>query len=134
SRDTISTAETMASRRGLVVWRWAFLLVRGGSAGNTGARHFAVNFQDSRHRISPGKSLRLLIAALFHPFAQRRIKQHPVQRPPDLKHVFRIHQQGRVAHHFRKARSVRSDHRSSMGHGFEWRQSKSLVERWKDKN
>src|SRR5208337_5685816 len=41
---------------------------------------------------------------------------------------------GRVAHHFRKARSVRSDHRSSMGHGFEWRQSKSLVERWKDKN
>src|SRR4029077_2061218 len=108
--------------------------VRGNPAGNTVARYFAVNLKDSRHRTGPGKSLRLLIAALFHPRAQYGIKQHSLQASPDLKHIFRIHQQRRAPRNLRQARRVRSDHRSSVGHRFEWWQSKSLVERWKHKN
>src|SRR5260370_40888041 len=63
-------------------------LVGGDSGGNTAARYFAVNLKNSRHRVSPGKSLRLLVAALFHPLAQRRIKQHALQSSANLKHVF----------------------------------------------
>src|SRR6266404_2834083 len=62
--------------------------IRSDPARNTVARHFAVNLQDSRHRTGPGKSLRLLIATLFHLRAQYRIKQHSLQTPPDLKHIF----------------------------------------------
>src|SRR5271156_2725499 len=101
---------------------------RGDPGRSAVARHLAVNLQDSRHRSGPRKSLRLLIAPLFHLRAQRRIKQRPLQASPDLKHVFRIHQQRRVPHNFRQARSVRSDHRSPVSHRFERRQSKSLVE------
>src|SRR5207237_8959871 len=96
-------------------------------ARNTVARYFAVNLKDSRHRTGPRKSLRLLIAALLHLRAQYRIKQHSLQASPDLKHVFRIHQQRRVARHFRQARRVRSDHRSSVGHRFERLQPESLT-------
>src|SRR5208282_5496075 len=53
--------------------------IRGDPAGNTVARHFPVNLKDSRHRSDPGKSLRLLIAAFFHPRAQCRIKQRALQ-------------------------------------------------------
>src|SRR5258708_6749759 len=108
--------------------------IRRDPARNTVARHLAVNLKDSRHRTGPGKSLRLLIAALLHPRAQYWIKQHSLQTPPNLKHVFRIHQQRRAPRNFRQARRVRSDHRRSVGHRFEWRQPKSLVERWKHKN
>src|SRR5712664_3710780 len=103
-------------------------------ARNTVARHFAVNFKDSRHRTGPGKALRLLIAALLHLRAQYRIKQHSLQAPPDLKYVFWIHQQRRAPRNFRQARGVRSDHRSSVGHRLERGQTKSFVKRWKDKH
>src|SRR6266849_4943543 len=108
--------------------------VRSNPARNTVSRHFAVDLKDPRHRTGPGKSLRLLIAALFHPRAQYRIKQHSLQASPNLKHVFWIHQQRRAPRNFRQARRVRSDHWSSVGHRFEWRQPESLVERWKHKN
>src|ERR1700674_1704343 len=108
--------------------------IRGNPARNAVARHFTVNLKDSRHRTGPGKSLRLLIAALFHLRAQYWIKQHSLQTPPDLKHVFRIHQYRRAPCNFRQARRIRSDHRSSVGHRFEWWQPKSLVKGWKDKN
>src|ERR1035438_1636971 len=62
-------------------------------ARNTGARYFAVDLKDSRHRSRPGKSLSLHIAALFHLRAQCRIEQHTLQTAPDLKYVLRIHQQ-----------------------------------------
>src|SRR5208282_147835 len=65
--------------------------VRGDPAGNTGVRHFPVNLKNSRHRIRPGKSLRLVVAAFFHARAEGRIKQRSLQSSPDLKHVFRSH-------------------------------------------
>src|ERR1035437_8941438 len=45
--------------------------VGGYPAGHTAARYFAINLEDSCHRVRPGKSLRLLVAALFHGLAPR---------------------------------------------------------------
>src|ERR1019366_2891862 len=61
--------------------------VGGYPAGYTAARYFAINLKNSRHRVRPGKSLRLLVAALFHALAQRRIQQHALQSSANLKHV-----------------------------------------------
>src|ERR1039457_7521398 len=63
-------------------------LIRGRPAGCAIPGHFTINFEDSRHRSGPGKSLRLLIAASFHLRAQRRIEQRPLQCPSNFKDVF----------------------------------------------
>ncbi len=63
--------------------------------------------------------------------SSRRDTSSSTSRSPRAisKTFSRIHQHGRVAHHFRKRAHVRGDHRSSACHRFQRRQAEAFIAR-----
>jgi hypothetical protein len=63
--------------------------------------------------------------------AQVHAQENFPQAARNVKDVFGIDGYGGVADHFGQRTYVRAHHRCSAGHGFEWRQAESFIQRRK---